>query len=167
MKILSLDLSTKSSGWAVFENDNLIDYGCITSSSTDLIKRIQIMTNGIKEILEKYEINKIIAEEVRPQGGFGAGNIQTHRALMWLQAAIAFMLYDNFKKLTLYFIYPSSWRADCGIKQGRGTKRESQKELDIQFVKEKFNIDVNDDIADAIGIGYAQVHTSEANYNWA
>ena len=63
MKILSLDLSTKSSGWAVFENDNLIDYGCITSSSTDLIKRIQIMTNGIKEILEKYEINKIIAEE--------------------------------------------------------------------------------------------------------
>ena len=54
MKILSLDLSTKSSGWAVFENDNLIDYGCITSSSTDLIKRIQIMTNGIKEILEKY-----------------------------------------------------------------------------------------------------------------
>ena len=108
MKILSLDLSTKSSGWAIFENDNLIDYGCITSSSTDLIKRIQIMTNGIKEILEKYEINKIIAEEVRPQGGFGAGNIQTHRALMWLQAAIAFMLYDNFKKLTLDFIYPSS-----------------------------------------------------------
>ena len=154
MKILSLDLSTKSSGWAVFENDNLIDYGCITSSSTDLIKRIQIMTNGIKEILEKYEINKIIAEEVRPQGGFGAGNIQTHRALMWLQAAIAFILYDNFKKLTLDFIYPSSWR-------------ESQKELDIQFVKEKFNIDVNDDIADAIGIGYAQVHTSEANYDWA
>ena len=86
---------------------------------------------------------------------------------MWLQAGIAFMLHDNFKKLTLDFIYPSSWRADCGIKQGRGTKRESQKELDIQFVKDKFNIDVNDDIADAIGIGYAQVHTSEANFDWA
>lgn len=167
MKILSLDLSTKSSGWAIFEDTKLIDYGCITSSSTDLIKRIQIMTDSIKEILEKYnDINKIVAEEVRPQGGFGAGNIQTHRALMWLQAGIAFMLHNNFKKLTLDFIYPSSWRANCGIKQGRGTKRESQKELDIQFVKDKFNINVNDDIADAIGIGYAQVHMSEANFDW-
>ena len=48
MKILSLDLSTKSSGWAIFEDTKLIDYGCVTSSSTDLIKRNQIMTDSIK-----------------------------------------------------------------------------------------------------------------------
>jgi Holliday junction resolvasome RuvABC endonuclease subunit len=168
MKILSLDLSTKSSGWAIFEDTKLVDYGCITSSSTDLIKRIKIMTEGIKNILDEHnDINKIIAEEVRPQGGYGAGNIQTHRALMWLQAGIAFMLHDNFKNLTLDFIYPSSWRASCGIKNGRGIKRESQKQQDIEFVKEKFGIDVNDDIADAIGIGYAQVHVSEENFDWA
>ena len=40
MNILSLDLSTKSSGWAYFENGELKDHGCITSASTDLIKRI-------------------------------------------------------------------------------------------------------------------------------
>jgi hypothetical protein len=126
------------------------------------------MTEGIKNILDEHnDINKIIAEEVRPQGGYGAGNIQTHRALMWLQASIAFMLHDNFKNLTLDFIYPSSWRASCGIKNGRGIKRESQKQQDIEFVKEKFGIDVNDDIADAIGIGYAQVHVSEENFDWA
>lgn len=168
MKILSLDLSTKSSGWAVFEDTKLIDYGCITSSSTDLIKRINIMTEEIKKVIDNNDrIDKIIAEEVRPQGGFGAGNIQTHRALMWLQAGIAFMLHDNYKKLTLEFIYPSSWRAACGIKNGRGIKRENQKQKDIEFVKEKFNIDVNDDIADAIGIGYAQIHPSEENFDWS
>ena len=48
MKILSLDLSTKSSGWAVFEDNQLLSHGCISSSSTDLIKRIHIMTDGIK-----------------------------------------------------------------------------------------------------------------------
>lgn len=167
MKILSLDLSTKSSGWAIFEDTKLIDYGCITSSSTDLIKRIKVMVEELKKIIDNNDINKIIAEEVRPQGGFGAGNIQTHRALMWLQAGIAFMLHDNYKNLTLEFIYPSSWRAACGIKNGRGIKRENQKQQDIDFVKEKFNIFVNDDIADAIGIGYSQIKTIEDNFDWS
>ena len=65
------------------------------------------MKDGIKEIIENYNIEKIIIEEVRPEGGFGVGNIQTHRALMWLQAGIAFMLHDEFKKLNLEYIYPS------------------------------------------------------------
>lgn len=168
MKILSLDLSTKSSGWAIFENSKLVNYGCITSNSTDLIKRIKVMTENIKNIIEENkDIDKIIAEEVRPQGGFGVGNLKTHRALMYLQASIVFMLYDNYRDITLDFIYPSSWRSSCKIKSGRGVKRESQKEKDIQFVKEKFQIDVNDDIADAIGIGFSQVINENENFDWS
>jgi RNase H-fold protein (predicted Holliday junction resolvase) len=82
MRILALDLSTKSSGWAIFDEGQLIDYGCITSASTDLIKRIFIMSNGIEEALNKYNIDKIVVEEVRPEGGSGVGNQKTHRALM-------------------------------------------------------------------------------------
>lgn len=106
--ILSLDLSTKSSGWAVFENGELMDHGCITSASTDLIKRIHIMTDAIEQLLNKYEIKTIIVEEVRPEGGYGVGNTQTHRALMWLQASIAFLVHDKFNKTTIDYIYPSS-----------------------------------------------------------
>ena len=40
MKIISLDVSTKSTGLAVFDGEKLIDYKLITASSTDLIKRI-------------------------------------------------------------------------------------------------------------------------------
>ena len=108
MTILSLDLSTKSSGWAVFEDGELMDHGCITSASTDLIKRIHIMTDAIDKILEQYTINTIIVEEVRPEGGYGVGNLQTHRALMWLQAAIAFLVHDKYSKTTIDYIYPSS-----------------------------------------------------------
>ena len=106
--ILSLDLSTKSSGWAVFENGELMDHGCITSASTDLIKRIHIMTDAIEQLLNKYEIKTIIVEEVRPEGGYGVGNTQTHRALMWLQASIAFLVHDKFNNTTINYIYPSS-----------------------------------------------------------
>ena len=166
MNILSLDLSSKSSGWAFFENNKLIDYGCITSASTDLIKRIYIMRDGIQEVLNKYTIDKVYVEEVRPQGGFGAGNIQTHRALMWLQAAIAFMLHDFNKKIVLEYVYPSTWRATIGIKNGRGIKRESLKQADIDFVKERYNILVNDDIADAICLGISQLEPEKNEINW-
>ena len=51
MYILAIDASTKSSGWSVFKDEQLVDYGCIQSASTDLIKRIYIMKNGLEEVL--------------------------------------------------------------------------------------------------------------------
>lgn len=169
MYLLSLDLSTKSSGWAVFNDGNLIDYGCITASSTDLIKRIKKMTDELQiSTLNKYEIRKVIVEEVRPEGGYGVGNQKTHKALMWLQAAVAFMLHDNYPTIELEYIYPSSWRASLGIKNGRGIKRQTLKEADIEFVKTKYRINVNDDVADAICIGLAQYVQQDNNeINWA
>ena len=123
------------------------------------------MRDGIQEVLNKYTIDKVYVEEVRPQGGFGAGNIQTHRALMWLQAAIAFMLHDFNKKIVLEYVYPSTWRATIGIKNGRGIKRESLKQADIDFVKERYNISVNDDIADAICLGISQLEPEKNEIN--
>ena len=161
---LSLDLSTKSSGWAVFEDTKLVEYGCITSASTDLIKRIHIMIDGIKEVLNKYEIKNIYVEEVRPD--LGGGNLATHRALMYLQAALEFLVHDEYKGTKIEYIYPSSWRAVCGIKNGRGVKRLTLKELDKQFVKDNYGLDVNDDIADAICVGHAQVKKQETEINW-
>ena len=43
MIVLAIDASSKSSGWSIFEDGKLKEYGCITASSTDLIKRIQKM----------------------------------------------------------------------------------------------------------------------------
>lgn len=121
------------------------------------------MRDGIKDVLDKYEISKVIVEEVRPEGGYGVGNIHTHKMLMWLQAAIAFMMHDNFQQVDLEYIYPSSWRAALGIKNGRGIKRTTLKEADIDYVKEKYNITVNDDEADAICIGLAQYVKADTN----
>ena len=165
MTILSLDLSTKSTGWAIFRDTMLIDSGCIASSSTDLLKRINIMIDGLRTIVEKYQPDKIVAEEVRPENG-GVQNIKTHRALMWLQGGVALMLYDYNKKLEMELIYPSSWRAAIGIKTGRGIKRTTLKEKDIQFVKENYNLDVNDDEADAICIGYSYSNNVDTEINW-
>lgn len=158
--LLAIDGSTKNSGWAVYDEDGkLIEYGCISASSTDVIKRIQKMVFGISEILAKYTITRIIIEEVRPEGtGYGVGNQHTQKVLMWLQAAFVFLFHEECPKAEISYVYPSEWRKVCGIKNGRGVKRESAKAADVEFVKEKFGIEVNDDAADAIGIGYAATH---------
>ena len=153
MKILSLDASTKSTGVAIFDNNKLIAQECITSTSMDLFKRIHVMIDRIRQLLFIYQIDKIILEEVRPENGLA--NIKTHKALMYLQGAIAMLVHDNYPHTEIVYLYPNEWRKLCGIKTGSGIKRESLKAKDINFVKDKFNLDVNDDIADAIGLGYA------------
>ena len=68
------------------------------------------------------------------------------------------MVHKEFKHITVQFLYPSEWRKVCKISQGRGVQRKKQKENDIQWVKQNFNLQVNDDIADAIGIGYGFIY---------
>ena len=156
MNIIAIDASTKSSGIAVYKHNKLTKYDCITSNSTDLFKRIKVMVDGIKDIIiQDPDIEYIVLEQVRQQGFV---NIKTYKALMYLQGCIGMMLHQNFKHIQLDFLYPSEWRKVCQIKQGRGVQRNVQKQNDIKWVKQNFNIQVNDDIADAIGLGYAYIN---------
>ena len=158
MNILSLDASTKSTGFAVYQDAQLKHYGCITSTSTDLFKRIHKMVDEIKPLVQEYQINKIVLEEVRPDDIGGHSSLATHKALMYLQGAICMMVHDSYPKVTIDYLYPSEWRKCCKIKTGRGVVRETVKQRDIRFVQETFGLTVNDDIADAIGLGYAHLH---------
>lgn len=112
MNILALDASTKSTGWAIFNDKKLAKYGCITASSTDLIKRITKMINELNNLLLSNNIDKIILEEVRPEQG---KNMKTYKALMYLQAAIMFLIHERFNNIEVEFVYPSEWRKKCYI----------------------------------------------------
>lgn len=162
MIILGLDASTKATGFAVYVDGELKDYGCITASSTDLFKRIHKMVDAINELINTHQIEKIILEEVRPDEVGARSNLATHKALMFLQGAIAMMVHDNYPKITIDYLYPSEWRKCCSIKTGRGVVRETVKQRDIRFVEETFGLTVNDDIADAIGLGYAFLHPTNS-----
>jgi Holliday junction resolvasome RuvABC endonuclease subunit len=143
-----LDLSSRSSGWAIGDGSKLIDHGCITSASASNIKRIIIMRDNIKEIINKYDVKEIVIEEVRTD----YKNAHTYKILTWLQGIIAVVAYEINPKITITYIQPSSWRSTIGIHTGRGIKRAELKEADIAYVKNKYNIEVNDDEADAICI---------------
>lgn len=148
MKILSIDGSTKSTGVAIFQNNKLLYYNNITVNNNNVIKRINYMTKKIKEIIQEYNPTIVVMQQVFPEY-----NQNVYKALIYLQAAIAIMLNQFNLQLTLYVA--SHWRNIIGIKTGKTIKRKQLKQISIQKVKEQYNIQVNDDIADAINIGRA------------
>lgn len=153
MIYMGIDASTKSSGLSVFDEDKLICHDCLKASSTDVIKRISKIIEQLDKAIEKYKPDIIVLEEVRPQDNLqGPGNIQTHRVLMWLQAAINFLCHEKYPNIKIDYIYPNEWRSWLKIKTGAGVKREALKEADIAWVKDNFGLELNDDEADAIGI---------------
>lgn len=151
MNFLFLDLSTKSTGYAISDDKGkLITYGLITASSSNNVSRIQKIQSGIIELVKYYNIEKLIAEDVHPEA---YGYSDTARLLMWLQGSIvlgAHSVNDNINSKSIEFMQASEWRKNLGIKTGRGIKRENLKPLDIKYVKDTYGIEANDDVCDAI-----------------
>ena len=154
MKVLALDLSTKSAGWAYFDGQKLIDYGCIVTTNSNVLTRISIIVEQLEIIYQRYLPQEIIVEEVLPED-VGHNN-STFKALMYLQGVVAVMFNKYGKKLE--FFTASEWRKKCGIRTGRGIKRDTLKAADIKFVKDNYMISANDDVCDAICIGHAYVN---------
>lgn len=161
MRILSLDLSTRSSGYAIGEDGSLEAHGCITASSRDVVKRIIKMRDQLSKMIKNNKIDKIIMEEVRPEY-----NSHTNKVLMWLQAVIVVAAYQIDSNIEYEFVGASEWRAALKIKQGRGVKRQTLKPQDIQYVENKYNLSVNDDEADAICIFDAYWQKFDNEINW-
>jgi len=171
---IAIDASTKSTGVAIFKNKQLTRRHNIQDNGKNVLKRIKTMTDCIEEIyLDEKKLNEghqiqVIMEQIIPDNLNEAKwthNQATFKALFYLQAAIVLM-FDNYG-IDVEFIGASSWRKQCGIKQG-GATRDVLKARDIEFVKEKFGFSVNDDVADAICIGWAKVNGTPQPqaFNW-
>lgn len=151
MKILSIDASSKSTGIAIFENKTLIHCENIVADSSDPINRINKMVKRIQELYLQYKPTDVVLQDVLPQDVRHNQNV--FKVLIYLQAAIVLILHDFNQRVQLYTA--SHWRKLCGIKTGRGVKRDSLKQASVELVKVKFGLNVNDDVSDAVCLGWA------------
>lgn len=168
MNFLFLDLSTKSTGYAISDaNGKLITYGLITASSTNNVSRIQKIQTEIINLVKQYNITKLIAEDVHPEA---YGYSDTARLLMWLQGSIvlgAHTVNNDINSKSIEFMQASEWRKQLGIKTGRGIKRENLKPLDIKFIKDTYDIDANDDVCDALCLYTAYFKKKQTEFDWS
>ena len=147
--VLALDASTKRTGYSFFR-DGKIQYGAIASSSTSPEKRIATMRDEILKIIKQEKIDKIIMEEVRPDGM----NQHTGKLLTWLQGCIAVAVYEYNKNIKIEYIGASTWRSKLGL-QGYRVLRAEQKKRDIDYANQKYGLQLSaemDDEADSICI---------------
>lgn len=160
MITLSIDGSTKSTGIAIFEQGNLKYYECIKATESNTYKRIKKMVKRIKQICQQYNPTDVIMEEILPQDV--KRNQNTYKPLIYLQAAVVLEMDGLGLKVDLFTA--SHWRSICGIHTGRGIKRDELKSASIKLVKMIYNIQVNDDISDAICMGIAYVKQNRSAF---
>ena len=176
--VLALDLSTRSSGYALGKDGELVDYGLVADKSTDVVNQQKVKEKNLIDVLllnmlnqkkknKKYIINlsikmrdffsnymkenkvdEIVLEEVHPD----YNNSHTFRMLNWVQASIILAAYDIDPKIKITYLQASSWRCKIGIKTGPRIKRDVLKLKDMEYVKNKYDITANDDVCDAICI---------------
>ena len=140
---LSLDQSTTKSGYSIFVDGKLVTYGLITASG-DSEKRIFKTIEIFKYLIEKTEPNVVVLENVQYQS-----NPKVLILLSKLLGILQFISLD--KDIDTYVVMPKVWKSTCGIK---GRKRKEQKENTVKFIKKEYNIEVPEDIADAISLNY-------------
>lgn len=151
--MLTIDSSTKKTGICIWENAQYQDHILINYDPDDnknddystMDKRFPAMCHDILDILDIYRPSIIyIEDEVVTR------NMNTCRFLFRLQGVIEGWAMQHDCEFNT--VRPTQWRAACGILQGK-KKRNELKALAIAYVKEHFNLDVTDDVADAICIG--------------
>lgn len=149
MTLLSLDQSSKVTGYAVFEDEDLVDCGnfCFTDSFVE--DRLVKIRQKVLDLIDEYSVDKVVFEDIQLQGNVG-NNIQTFKVLAEVYGVVLETLRE--KDISYESILAVSWKSTLGI---RGRTRTEQKRNTQQFVSDTYGIDVNQDTADAIGIGVA------------
>ena len=152
-RIVSLDLATKKTGIACFENGKykesyVIDYEKIK----DIDERTEKMGRTIISALNYFKPDKVYTED-----SFKGQNPKTMKYLSRLHGVAMGWCYMN--NAIHHLIYPSTWRKYIpGFPNGRAARRDDQKEYAVQYVRDNYKIEPKtDDEADAILIGEAVV----------
>lgn len=144
-RVLALDQATHFTGYAVFNNRDLVDYGTFEARGDNEIARCMQVKQWMLSLIQQYEIDFVGLEQIQLDVQKSA---PTFEALAHLQGIL--MLTCLEENIPYKAAHVSTWRAHCGV---RGKTRVDVKRSMQLIVKKWFGIMPTDDEADAIGIG--------------
>lgn len=161
MVILALDQATQTSGYSVWIDGALNDFGKFSVDDADTAVRIHKICIWVEGLLDRYAPDKLIIEEIHYQPNIG---ITTFQKLAQLQGAILELAQSC--HLPCEILAPSEWRAKCNFLKGNEKTRASQKKIAQEWVLKQFNAKCTQDEADAICIGFAADKATGNELNW-
>lgn len=154
IRVLALDAATKDTGWAIFDDKILVDFGVFRVDGDDSVARIATVRQWLLGVIEAWEPDKIGSEDIQLQSFYNTRtrsqtqNVTLYKTLAHLQGVVMVTLYE--KKVEHFVVHVSTWRSYCGI---TAKKRDDQKRAAQMKVSEWYGVQVNNDVAEAICLG--------------
>lgn len=168
-KIISIDASTTSIAYAVFENKKLVLNGKVNFSGKDVYQKISSAIDSVVDVMKSINAEALVIERAvfinspktmselsMVQGAILAGASLAGIKVFKGTNPIAWQSYIGNGKITkdakILMRKANPGKSESWYKQ---FERETRKQKTINFVNINYDLDINDnDIADAIGIGH-------------
>lgn len=149
MLTIAFDQATVTTGWSVFLNKELVEYGRFNHDG-EIIDRMSHMVESMINLTDKYieqypkEKVQVVIEDIQLQR-----NALTFKQLAQLQGAVLISFFDKYKECPT--VYSSSTWKSWNKVEGKGRaaqKRDAQKKIE-----ESYGVKVTQDEADSILLG--------------
>ena len=149
-RVLSLDQSTRVSGYCLFQDDQYICSGVIdmSKSKLDTYERSFEMAKALWQVIKEYKPEFLVIENVQQQSG-----VQTVIILARLQGMI--IGYAEAHGIKTHILSPTEWRAELKYTQGPKIKRAELKQQSIDYVKTKYGFNLSEDECESIALNDA------------
>lgn len=163
MKLLALDQSSRCNGWAIFDNEELIDSGTFTLKSDDIGERLVDYKKHVEKLICDNDIEEVAFEDIQMQNQIN--NVQTFKVLAEIFGVTQEYLVEQGH--SYHIVSSNTWKSQLNIK---GKQRAEQKKNAQAYVLEHYNKKVSQDESDAICIGSCivlQNKNKKAAFDWS
>lgn len=152
-RILAFDQASITSGWSVFDDNELISYGSQTSHGANNTENIAKTKWWAVSMIEKWNPDLVVIEDIQLQtykktADEAVDAVVTYKKLAYLQGVLINYFFEN--NIPYKIVSPAKWKSFSQIK---GNKRTDQKRNAQLKVKSLYDINVSQDESDAILIG--------------
>ena len=159
--LLAIDQASVTSGYAIFKDGKLVDYGKFTFNDDVIAERLVKIRAKVLELIAERDIDEVAFEDIQMQGNV-ANNVATFKAL----AEVFGVLYELFVTLKMprTAVLSTVWKSTLGIK---GKDRPAQKKAAQAWVEKTYGVKPTQDECDAICIGAHYVNNKVEVFDWS
>ena len=149
-KVLSVDQSTRCSGYCLVEDNQYICSGVVdlSKSTLETPERSFEMAKAIWKLIKKYKPTNLVIEDVQNQN-----STKTVIILSRLQGMI--IGYAEAHDIQTHILAPTVWRRELNYKQGPNVKRAELKQQSADYVNDKYGFVKTEDENEAIALNDA------------
>lgn len=150
-RVLALDQSTHTTGWAIFDNQSLVRYGIFESKGLTETARINNLKHWLMTMIANWNPDCVGIEGIQFQEEVADGpkmGVTVFQALARCQGVLIDTCFEA--KISFEVCPTNTWRA---FNQVKGRSRTDKKKSMQLIVKNTYDVTVSNDEADAIGIG--------------